>query len=404
MGSRWGDGSHMAPQFVIMSNTVMVDINIRPRIWTKIAMNDLVNPLVQLRKQLKDLTKQGIQKNENEGKQKLITNTLYGVIASQYFETNNTVIANNITAQVRNNIWKASRCLQGIQCITDGFQYQPDNVLAFKKNYNNKPRLEILSDYEALKKHRSIIKISLGNIDWKPLYEKKDLSQFPNVDELAQIHINEFWKQYDDPIPFVVEHKMENTSNDLFTIKKAHYAFKTLENKIKYKFRGLAIPEEDLNFKKSIHYQNDEYLDEDVNFQDYPEEFQTEIERETDSHEDLQKAVFSKIAHSLLTRTNLFLSTLEVKVKSITTINDYLFNQMKIARGELINQLFPGDPQFKIQTFKLTNEDLPCKNWKEYKKWKANPLNYASKIRLGVLITPEELEQILNERISDHLK
>jgi hypothetical protein len=77
---------------------------------------------------------------------------------------------------------------------------------------------------------------------------------------------------------------------------------------------------------------------------------------------------------------------------------------MKIAKGELVDELFPGDAQIQIQTFKLTNEDLTCKNWKEYKKWKTNPLNYASKIHLKVLITPEELEQILKERISDHIK
>lgn len=51
---------------------------------------------------------------------KLLVNTLYGVLASKFFDVGNVVVANNVTAKPRAKIWLALKVLGGLQTITDG--------------------------------------------------------------------------------------------------------------------------------------------------------------------------------------------------------------------------------------------------------------------------------------------
>jgi DNA polymerase elongation subunit (family B) len=75
-------------------------------------------------KRLKIFQKECEDKNDFEGVKnykdqqeffKLIINSIYGVFASKYFNIGNVILANNITARARLNIWFASRPLLGIQ-------------------------------------------------------------------------------------------------------------------------------------------------------------------------------------------------------------------------------------------------------------------------------------------------
>lgn len=96
----------------------------------------------------KDTSKSENERKTSEEKQrliKLVLNSFYGVLASPYFSTGNVVVANNITASARLGIWMASRPLNGIQCITDGFQYQPENLITFRQTPKFKPSLSTLS-------------------------------------------------------------------------------------------------------------------------------------------------------------------------------------------------------------------------------------------------------------------
>lgn len=51
---------------------------------------------------------------------KLVINTLYGDMVSQYFKISNVVVGNNITARARAACWYAEKGLYGYQSITDG--------------------------------------------------------------------------------------------------------------------------------------------------------------------------------------------------------------------------------------------------------------------------------------------
>lgn len=51
---------------------------------------------------------------------KLVINTLYGDMVSQYFKVSNVIVGNNITARARAACWYAEKGLYGYQSITDG--------------------------------------------------------------------------------------------------------------------------------------------------------------------------------------------------------------------------------------------------------------------------------------------
>lgn len=180
-----------------------------------------LQPLLEQRKKLKQEAKsaqeQEIKNNLNaqQNSLKLMINTLYGVICSIYFPVGNTVVADNITARARCEVWKVSKCLQLRQTITDGGFYQPEKVFQFKKKKENrrKPSFQALADPRNLIKHRSIDVVSLGKKDWKSMFEENpNLLIEQNIDELAEQHINEFWEHYGLKLKMKVEHKMENFS------------------------------------------------------------------------------------------------------------------------------------------------------------------------------------------------
>jgi hypothetical protein len=61
---------------------------------------------------------------------KLHANTMYGVLASEYFDTHNFVAANLITAKARTEAYAMMMALNGIQVITDGCTYRADQIPA----------------------------------------------------------------------------------------------------------------------------------------------------------------------------------------------------------------------------------------------------------------------------------
>jgi len=119
----------------------------------------------------------------------MIINTTYDVFCSPYFPIENTVVVNNITARARTNVWMASRCLQGLQLITDGFQYTPLKVLSFRQNkMKKKPGFETLSNLALLKKHKSIQEISLSNINWEDIFNYNQICEKDLVFYIKKAH------------------------------------------------------------------------------------------------------------------------------------------------------------------------------------------------------------------------
>jgi hypothetical protein len=321
----------------------------RPRCWTPIPLKELVQPLKDLRTHHKNLVKQGIDIDENQGMQeliKLLSNTIYGVLASPYFSIGNTIVANNITARARLAIWMTSRSIQGFQSITDGCMYQPDHLLMLNatKYCGQKPSLSTLSDNDKLKRHRSIRKTSLGNLDWTPVFTReKELEDYPNMDILMNTHIKEFWKEYDLVIPYDFEHKIAGIAVKLFYIKKSHYVYLDRYGKITYKIRGL------------------------------------------NPNSENPLPIYIQFATSLLTGNFTKIHSLEHMETRIAKISDHLCSKTK----DII--VFPGYLVQEVKKCKITNSDFSSDTLKEHHQKKKYEKDYAS-----LLLNSETIQDITN--------
>jgi DNA polymerase elongation subunit (family B) len=229
----------------------------RTRKWTIVPFKHFFEPLIEKRKMIKKNIK-ALQGKNNGGEivfgiddeiaklqglqeiLKLICNTVYGVMASPYFAIGNVVLANNVTGRARVEVWLYSRALNGFMTITDGFQYQPENVFRLKDGIR-KPGLRILSDFHKLSKHRGIERISLENLDWSLIFQSENRyhPELDRIDSYAKKHIQTFLGGYNLSMNYDVEHKSENTALKMFYIKRAHYILERRDTKeILYKVRG----------------------------------------------------------------------------------------------------------------------------------------------------------------------
>lgn len=111
---------------------------------------------------------------------KLLLNTVYGVLSSPYFQVNNVIVTNNITAKARVNIWMVSKALSITQSITDGGCCGLLQVLYLRDNLK-RPGMGYFSDYYKLIEHNSISRISLGGLDWSYLFDKYEPDFEKNV-------------------------------------------------------------------------------------------------------------------------------------------------------------------------------------------------------------------------------
>ena len=328
--------------------------DIRPKAWMEIPFKDLIVPLKELRKHYKDLGKQGIDVELNDGMQnliKLIINTIYGVLASLYFDVGNTVVANNKTARARLGVWMVGRSVKGLQ---DGCMYTPDYIYEIKDNSKKKPALETLSDYRKLEKHRSIQTIHMGHLDWSQLFKKqKTFDDYPSIDVLVNQHVKNFWKNYNIDFPYELEHKLAHIATDSFYIKKAHYMYKDFTTgEVLYKIRGL-------------------------------------------SSSEMEGSVYKKIGDILLKGEEKIIDSLQHTAIHTTRIFEYLYSKTK---GKI---KLPGVKETSIKNFHLNNLDLPYIDLKDYKFRQKNPTKYED-LFLNQN-TMEAIDQIYQLRINNHI-
>ena len=167
-------------EYVTNKRTGRIEDN-RTKAWFSVSLEDVFGKIIDTRNQLKSEAKQAEKDNRQEdylklnGRQealKLFVNTGYGVLASPYFSIGNTVVGNNITAQIRLAVWQMNKALNTCQSITDGGLYEPNKVNKLHPK-GKKPSLETLSDLRELHKHRSVGVVSLGgvDVDWMMLIE-----------------------------------------------------------------------------------------------------------------------------------------------------------------------------------------------------------------------------------------
>ena len=212
----------------------------RPYWWTSLPIGNFVNPLIEERNKWKPLKKESDEANAKQENLKLFINTLYGVLASPYFDAGNTIVADNITARARANCWMMSKALHTRMSITDGGFYSLMEV-PYLDNPRRLSGLYKLASQEKweLKKEKRKFK-SLGGINWNEHLDpqnwnlegdelkakQKDLAKL--LDSYALDHIKQFWNHYGIDFKFNIEHKAENIFSRAFYISKGHYGFKLL--------------------------------------------------------------------------------------------------------------------------------------------------------------------------------
>lgn len=232
----------------------------RSRKWTSIPLKKIIQPLLNARQECKKqmkLAKTPEEKQAWDQQQlyyKLIGNVIYGDISSPHFSTSNTVLANNITGRARLNIWYVSKPLQTLHSITDGGLYSVLKTVQRKEN-TKKPSISKLSTFNQLEKwkqrkstkdnYKTLKIVPLGGKtveEWKRIYQENDLCELNKLDQYALKCIEDFWNPYQIELNYEIEHKFKNTSFEGLTLKKAHYALRTLDqpNEIVFKFRGLS--------------------------------------------------------------------------------------------------------------------------------------------------------------------
>jgi hypothetical protein len=345
-----------------VDNKKNLKIDKRSKKWCRIPLKNLITPLIEKRQQIKSTIKDDTNLSlENRGKLeglqqmiKLIINTCYGIISSQYHDVGNTILANNITAKARTAIWLYSRVLNGIQCITDGFQYQPENIIKLKKNKTfRKPGLNELSDLYRLKQNNNVKLGNLNDIDWNQIFNnpgKENINKL--LDQAANEHIQNFLAVYKIKPGYDMEHKENHTGLKTFYCKKANYITLTLEDDIVYKVRGES--ESELN-------------------------------------------PYKQIAISLFENKKLGFDSLSHQTKRINNMDDYLNSLKKYYKNNEEKILIPGYSRTVTLTFQITNEDLPYKNQKEYIKRKI--IDYAP-----LLLEENTWEEVMKKRLQDYDK
>lgn len=212
--------------------------------WLGVPMKDLIEPLIETRKKYKnqkDVFSKAIQNSI-----KTVINTSYGVIASSYFEINNTCITDIITSSVRCQVWLMAKAFNLNLTITDGgpYSFQSVSFLTGKK----KPGLDTLSSYYKYSKNSNISLGSLGGINWEIIFLTNiNISQTYNLDALAKEHLIKFWSKYNIEINFDIEHKPENIYKKGAYIGKSFYAFLNynaltgIYDQPMYKIRGVSL-------------------------------------------------------------------------------------------------------------------------------------------------------------------
>ena len=155
-------------EYVTDKNTGRI-IDKRTRAWFSVPLEDVFGKIIDTRNQLKSEAKEANAEGKHEdylklnGRQealKLFVNTGYGVLASPYFSIGNTVIGNNITAQIRLAVWQMNKALNTCQSITDGGLYEPGKVNKLHLKAKKKPSLETLSDLRKLQQASTLTRFN----------------------------------------------------------------------------------------------------------------------------------------------------------------------------------------------------------------------------------------------------
>ena len=150
----------------------------RPGPWVRYPLSRFIEPLVSVRTALKQEMKglSGVEyqkKNAEQTSIKGVVNTLYGIMASPYFDTSSPCVANNITAMARDACWMMSTASGGFKSITDGCELNLNKVRFWRGNAPSVNTMALLGKLHLLPRRTRdrIIEAPLGscgdpNVRW----------------------------------------------------------------------------------------------------------------------------------------------------------------------------------------------------------------------------------------------
>lgn len=295
-------------------------------------------------KRQKGLLKEAEELDALEKAIKLLVNTAYGCFASPYFKIGNTVLANNITARARCEVWKLAKALNLSETITDGGNYSLIDILQFKPNNTkkHKPGLEWFASMPKNQniKHRSLQKTKLGGLDWEQIFPNPEKhGHFQQLDDLASKHLETFWKNYHIGMKMGIEHKMPSIAFKTSHLLKAHYLQliwneKELKwNRLNYAIRGARLE------------QKPEFL--------HP--------------------MYHLLLKLLLEEENLHQINLVYHQRKLLKIPKWRQIQNSTEKTEQEKNIMPGEEVITPARFKLFNTYFPVDTLEEYQRKKKKP-------------------------------
>lgn len=189
---------------------------------------DFIEPLLEQRKILKKL-KDDPEAQAIQHVLKYIINTFWGNLTSVFFDSSNVILSEQVTSAVRNKVWMVTKAFYINFCVTDGRPFSLLEVVFLKSSLISfkLPGLALLADYKKYKSNRNVVFAPLAGIDWKTLFDNNVSpyeGEFKNLDNYANSHLKEFWRNYGVDIDFTLEHKLDRTFIKGAYISKAHYA------------------------------------------------------------------------------------------------------------------------------------------------------------------------------------
>lgn len=226
------------------------NIDTRNHYWFPYSIKDIVKKLREKRSYFKKLGQMGVQNNL-----KLTTNTIYGIISSEYFPLNNVVLGELITSSIRVKSYLMMKAYNSHLIITDGGPSSLEKFCFFRQNNSILPGIESLAQlYKKIPKYLYLD--NLDKRDWNSILENPQDFDFTILYSLLNQHLKDFWKHYNIEIDFNVEWKFLIKKGSYYS--KAHYYFLTLDEKNNtinpfFKIRGYRHSE-------NKEYQNPIYL------------------------------------------------------------------------------------------------------------------------------------------------
>ena len=118
--------------------------------WLEFPLSRFISPLLKKRKEFKQRMKEECKGSDEFNRLhafqlaiKGVVNTLYGTMASPYFDSSSPCVANNITDMARMACWLMSKAAKGLNSITDGCESLVNSVRFWK---NHAPSINTLTN------------------------------------------------------------------------------------------------------------------------------------------------------------------------------------------------------------------------------------------------------------------